>query len=144
MSNQKFIGNWKLLSFESVADDGKIFYPYGKDATGYITYVEPNFMTVAIMKAKRPIFLGGDLKGGTVEEKAIAIDEYLSYCGSFSVAGNKIIHHIELSLFPNWIGDNQERFFEFKGDTLKLSTSPFLLGGENRTAHLIWQKVDKI
>ncbi len=142
MSNKNFIGNWKLLSFESLTDDGKVNYPYGEDASGYITYMEPGFMSVSIMRASRPIFQGGDLKGGTVNEKAIAIDEYLSYCGRFSVEGNKIVHHIELSLFPNWIGDDQERFFEFKGDTLTLSTSPFLLGGENRTAHLIWQKVD--
>ena len=100
-------------------------------------------MSVSIMQPNRPVFASGDIRGGTVEEKVAAIDGYVSYCGKYTVGEKTIIHHIELSLFPNWIGIDQERFFDFQEDTLTLSTPPFLLEGKNRTAHLVWQKVDQ-
>ena len=84
----------------------------------------------------------GDIRGGTTEEKIAAIDGYLSYCGRFSVSGGRVVHHIEVSLFPNWTGTDQERFFEFKADTLTLSTPPILLDGQEQTSHLVWQKAD--
>ena len=134
-------GNWKLLSFKMETEDGKVIYPYGEDAVGYLTYTEQNFMSVSIMRANRVFFEGGDLKVGTVNEKTAAIDDYLTYCGGYSIDGDKVVHHIEMSLFPNWTGQDQERFFELKGDELKLSTAPFLVQGEQRTARLIWQRV---
>ena len=143
MKNSEFIGTWKLLSLESRTDDGQVAYPLGKEVIGYITYTEQNFMSVSIMQPNRPVFTSGDIRGGRVEEKVAAIDGYVSYCGKYTVGEKTIIHHIELSLFPNWIGMDQERFFDFQEDTLTLSTPPFLLEGKNRTAHLVWQKVNQ-
>ena len=139
MNKDKFIGTWKLLSLESRTEDGRVDYPLGKDVIGHITYTEQNYMSVSIMQPNRPVFASGDIRGGTVEEKVAAIDGYVSYCGRFSIGDKTIVHHIELSLFPNWIGIDQERFFEFKADTLTLSTPLFLLEGQNRTAHLVWR-----
>jgi hypothetical protein len=53
------------------------------------------------------------------------------------------VHRVELSLYPNWIGVEQERLVEVVGDRLILSTRPLLLGGVQRTAHLIWKRVLK-
>ena len=52
-----------------------------------------------------------------------------------------MVHQVELSLFPNWVGVEQERLVEVSEDTLTLSTRPLLFGGEERTAHLIWKAV---
>lgn len=46
--------------------------------------------------------------GGTIEEKASAAETYVSYCGRYGVEGDKIIHHIEVGFFPNWISVKQE------------------------------------
>lgn len=143
MKNRKFIGTWRLLSLEKRTEDGQVAYPLGKEVIGYITYTEQNFMSVTIMQPERPIFTSGDIKGGTAEEKVAAVDGYVSYCGKYTVGEKTIIHHIELSLFPNWIGIDQERFFDFQEDRLTLSTPPFLLEGINRTAQLVWEKVDQ-
>jgi Lipocalin-like domain len=48
---------------------------------------------------------------------------------------------VELSLFPNWVGSDQERLVELRGNRLRLSTRPVLLGGVQQTAHLIWERV---
>jgi hypothetical protein len=104
-------------------------------------YSEDGYMSVAIMSTNRPKFASGDLWGGTTEEKVAAADTYVSYCGKYEVQADKVIHHIDVSFFPNWSGDDQTRFFKFEGDRLSLSTPPFLVAGIQQTAHLIWERV---
>jgi hypothetical protein len=33
-----------------------------------------------------------------------------------------VIHRLQMSWFPNWVGTQQKRFFEFAGDRLTLKT----------------------
>jgi hypothetical protein len=78
---------------------------------------------------------------GTTEEKLKAIETYIHYCGPYEVKGDKVIHHVEVSLFPNWVGTDQMRFFEFSGNRLTLSTPPFERGGIQHSAVMIWERV---
>jgi hypothetical protein len=48
---------------------------------------------------------------------------------------------VELSLFPNWIGVDQERLVDLRGERLTLSTRALLLRGIQQTAHLIWERI---
>ncbi len=98
-------------------------------------------MFVAIMGSNRPKFAADDLLSATVEEEARAEESYVSYCGRYGFDGDKVIHHVELSLFPNWIGADQERLVDLGGSRLTLSTRPLLLRGTQQTAHLIWERV---
>jgi hypothetical protein len=93
------------------------------------------------MTANRSKFASGDIMGGTIDEKIVAFDSYISYCGRYEIQQDKVIHHIEASLFPDWTGGLQERFFEFENDKLSLSTPPSMMGGIQQTAHLIWERV---
>jgi hypothetical protein len=142
MTTNPLIGTWRLISWENRSVDGqKISYPLGKDAVGYIMYNEDGYMFVAIMRPNRVRFAAGDLLGGSAEEKAQAANTYVSYCGRYEFNGDTVIHHVDLSLFPNWVGVEQERLVELRGDRLTLSTRAILLGGVQRTAHLIWERV---
>ena len=98
-------------------------------------------MSVAIMGPNRSEFTSGDIKRGSTEEKAAAADIYISYCGRYKTQGDAVIHHIELSLFPNWVGVDQKRFLQFDGNRLLLSTPPILVEGTEQTSHLIWERV---
>jgi hypothetical protein len=49
----------------------------------------------------------------------------MAYCGRYEVHGDHVVHHIEQSLFPNWVGTSQKRFIELEGDRLTLTTDPF-------------------
>ncbi len=69
---------------------------------------------------------------GSTEEKVHAVDTYVSYCGRYEFQGDVVIHHVELSLFPNWVGVDQERLAELRGNRLTLSTRPMVLGGGSR------------
>jgi hypothetical protein len=141
MTQNQFIGTWKLISAEVRSEDGQIAYPYGQNATGYIMYNPDGYMSVAIMKANRANFSSQDITGGTTEEKASAAETYVSYAGKYEIRENTVIHHLDVSLFPNWINTDQERFFKFEGNRLTLSTGPFLILGKHQTAHLIWERV---
>src|ERR671920_990307 len=134
MTTNPLIGIWRLISWENRSLDGqKISYPLGKDAVGYIMYNEDGYMFVAIMRPNRVKFAAGDLLGGSAEEQAQAAGTYVSYCGRYEFRGDTVIHHVDVSLFPNWVGVEQERLVELRGNRLTLSTRPILLGGMQGT-----------
>jgi hypothetical protein len=50
------------------------------------------------------------------------------------------VHHVEVSLFPNWVGSAQERVYACSGDRLSLSTAPLLQRGSEQRAYLVWER----
>ncbi len=141
MTSNPLIGTWRLVSWENRDEYGRISYPLGEDAAGYIMYNEDGYMFVAIMAHGRTKFAAEDLLSATAQERAHAASTYVSYCGRYEYLGETVIHHVELSLFPNWEGVEQERLVEVKGDRMTLSTRPMLLGGVQRSAYLIWERL---
>ena len=104
-------------------------------------YNPDGYMSVTISRPNRTKFAAGDLLEGNTEEKVQAAETYVSYCGRYEFRGDTVIHHVDFSLFPNWVGVEQERLVELRENRLTLSTRPILLGGIQRTAHLIWERV---
>ena len=139
--HHQFVGTWRLISCENRDSDGQVSYPFGKDALGFLIYTDDGYMSATLMRANRPHFVVGDVLGGTQEEQAMATQTYLAYCSKYEIQDNKVIHHVEASLFPNWVGIDQARFFEFKEGKLVLSTPPLLLSGKQQTSYLIWEHV---
>ena len=60
---------------------------------------------------------------------------------AYDFLADTVVHHVEMSLFPNWIGGDQERLVDLRGNRLTLSTQALLLRGIQQTAHLIWERV---
>ena len=138
---ERFIGTWKLVSFEYLSSD-QVTYPYGKNPVGYIMYNSDGYMAVTFMTSKRRRFASTDMMGATAEEKVTAADTYFSYCGRYKVTEDKVIHLIEVSFYPNWIGEKQERFYKFEGNKLLLSTPLMMVNGKQQSGYLIWKKVE--
>jgi hypothetical protein len=141
MSKASFIGIWRLISYELKRADGQATYPLGKDAVGYIVYNESGYMSVTIMGANRPKFSSEVAQRGTDVEKVKAFDTYLSYNGKYEVQRTKVVHHVEVSLYPNWVGMDLERAFEFDGNRLSLSAPTTSRFGVQYTARLVWERV---
>ena len=139
LSREDFIGTWRLVSVETRKEDGSLHRRGSR--TGYIIYSADGYMSVAFMKEGRSKFASGDIRGGTVEEKVEALNGNIASSGGYEVEGKSVFHNIEVSLFPNWIGDRQERFYEFDGERLTLSTPLQLVGGIQLSSHLVWEKV---
>lgn len=124
------IGAWKLISFEIQKENGEMVYPFGNDAKGSLIYTKSGRMSVHLMRSDRPQFVSGDQLKGTPEEIKENYEGVISYYGSyeFDVEKGFVIHHIQGSLFPNWEGQGQKRFFELSGNRLKVSTPPTIVG----------------
>src|SRR4051812_32147479 len=139
MTNNPLVGSWRLVAFETRSADNEVDYPFGEQPLGYLLYNEQGYISVVFMAPNRPSFLAGDING-TAEEKALAYDTCRAYCGTYEITGEKVLHHIEVSVFPNWVGITQERFYELRDNRLSLSTPLFLNRGQQRTSHLIWER----
>jgi hypothetical protein len=137
------VGTWRLKRWETRTADGQVTYPLGPDAVGSLIYTAGGHMAVAMMRANRPAFAGDDLLGGTPEEKALAATGYVTYCGRYEIRHGTVIHHIALSLFPNWVGLAQVRFAEVAADELTITTAPLAIGGET-VNRLVWERVEGV
>ena len=145
-SGNDFVGVWSLISYEHInADDPDKppIYTRGRDMIGYLLYTADGYMSATVLTSERPLFKSNDLYGGTTEEKAKSAETYTAYCARYTIEGNAVIHHVETSLFPNWVGIDLKRFYSFEDGRLVLSTAPMLLGGIHQIVRLVWERVEK-
>lgn len=143
MDANPLVGTWRLVSWESRDDDGRVSYPFGHDVAGYLIYTDDGYMSATLMPANRPLFASGDILRGTVAEQAQAAVTCIAYAGPYEVHEKSVIHHVEASLFPNWVGGAQERTYELAGTRLSLSTAPLLQDGRERRAYLVWERAGR-
>jgi len=143
MTTRTFVGTWTLTAYEERLDDGTVIYPLGKDATGRLMYDDDGHFAAQLMKVDRPSFASGDVYGGTTEETEAAYDGYLAYFGSYEVdtENHKMAHHVEATMFPNWVGVTQVRAYEFQGpNAMTLTTPPLDVAGKTGVSVLAWKR----
>jgi hypothetical protein len=85
------------------------------DALGSLLYHADGRFSVTISRRSRAGFAAGDLLSRTTEEQARAVEGYVAYAGRYSFHGDRVIHHVELSLLPNWVGTDQQRSVDSAG-----------------------------
>ena len=140
MSNDPLVGTWRLVSFEMRDEQGRVTHPLGRDAVGFITYAPDGHMAVQFGRADRARLAVGDWAGATPAEIAAAARDYLAYCGTYELRDGEVVHRVELSLMPNWIGAELVRLVAFDGERVSLSTPPTLVGGRQQIATLVWER----
>lgn len=143
MDRHPLVGTWRLRSWDSGGDDGSVDRPMGDTPEGILVYTAEGTMVTLIGRAGRPWFAADDLAGGTPEEMAGAVASFIAYGGTYTVDGSVVTHHVQMSLFPNWVGSRQARTmtFEAGSDTLTLTSAPIPVGGARRSQRLCWERV---
>ena len=143
MDKSQFIGMWRLVSFEFRRVNGRVTYPYGKTPLGLIAYDAAGTMALQIYRADCPHFASGDIHRGTPEEIRAAYHGSLSYFGAYEVVEQEqaVIHHVTASSFPNWVGTDQKRYYDFSNGELTLRTPPLLWGGTAMSGVLLWRRI---
>jgi hypothetical protein len=137
---KKFVGSWKLISIEGQNR------PANVTSVGMLTYDSAGHMSVHIVRGDRPAFPSGRARA-TDKEKAAAFDSYTAYYGTYTFEPENgiVIHHLEGSLSPGQIGQDNIRYFELQGNRLTLSVANDGKGGrlarKDTTAHLTWEKI---
>jgi hypothetical protein len=140
VSDNPLVGTWRLVSFEIRDEDGRVTHPLGRDAVGFITYTPDRHMSVQFGQADRAPLAVADWAGATAAEITTAARDYFAYCGTYELPDGEIIHSLELSLMPNWIGAELVRLVAFDGEQVRLSTPPTPVGGRQQIATLIWER----
>lgn len=135
--NEKLVGTWKLVSALSTSSAGeRDEAPYGVGPDGLLTYAADGRVTALISYGGRKRLS----MQATVEEQAAAFKTFFAYSGSYALSANKVVHKIEISSIPNYVGQNLVRTVKFDGDRITLATPPALVNGKVQTVELIWQR----
>lgn len=157
VSKDSFVGTWKLIDFKCIQSEQIVDYPLGKNPQGYLIYTKKGYMCASIMKGNR-LNLGlsieeiQDFKNIGFRLKLLAnamkyikaalnylqaAKNYISYSGTYEIVNDKVIHHVTVSLVPDWIGTDLERTFEFAENQLILIAPT----EGNKFFHLTWERV---
>ena len=143
---RSLIGTWRLVEWTFTVDDSRPTRPWGGNPEGLLTYTEDGRMSASLMSNGRPGAPTRTLSAAPIEIRAAAAAGYLSYAGSYSIDGSDVLHHIELSLMPNWVGTTERRLIEWTpsedGFDLILSTPPTKTdGGRLAVNRLRWERM---
>jgi hypothetical protein len=137
MKKEDVIGTWRAARYEMRAADGTMSQPYGAGPhLGHIIY-HPNG-TVSVLVVRTDIAKLD--KAQSAADRIAALDRVTAYQGRFEVQGDKILHHIDVSLNPSWIGTTQERNAVLAGNRLTLSPPADAKGSQ---PHITWEKLSR-
>lgn len=124
-------GTWKFISLSGKSIQDEVIYPYGEQLFGMLMYDHKGYMSALLMDPDRPRFVSGDMMKGTPDELKTAFEGFDAYCGTYTLDehNSTVTHHVQGAKFPNWIGTDQQRFFDISGDTLRITAPPILAYG---------------
>ncbi len=140
---EKFVGTWKLVSTQFHLTGGQVIYPFGENAEGLLIYDDKGFMSAQIMRPGRPDFESEYQTGGKPDEIKAAFEGFVAYYSTYEVDSDKhaVVHHVLASAYPNWIGKDQIRFFEFSGNQLTLKTPHIKVDDSEIFGILTWERI---
>jgi hypothetical protein len=110
-------GTWKLVSWLTKFDGGDTVEPYGSSPKGRLVLTPDSHWIIILTGANRK-------PAKTIEEKATLLDSILAYSGKYTVEGDKITTHVDMSSNEIYTGANQDqtRFFRIEGNKLTIRT----------------------
>lgn len=137
----KFYGTWQLVAIYQQTEDGKKQNGYGDNPTGYLNYTADGHVMTIIVKDHRKKPVSTQI---TSEEALNLINSMTSYAGTYTIQGNKVVHHITVSWNQTWTGTDQIRNYEFREGFLFLSMLPYYNAvGKKTVITLQWKKLEK-
>ncbi|EKN4790510.1 lipocalin-like domain-containing protein [Yersinia enterocolitica] len=143
MVSTQFIGSWSLVSQHFVLPDNSIHYLMGQGMSGRINYEKQGTMAAQLYSSGRTKFASEDWLQGSDTEIKNAFLSALTYFGRYEIDEQlaTVTHIVEGSLFPNWVGSQQVRYYQFEEDRLTLRTPPLQMNNSVLVGVLIWQKI---
>ena len=134
----KFIGIWELVYVDTQTIDGKDLERWIGE--GRLIYTKQGYISAQIGEPKIKKFKSENRLKATDKELRLLFNSFESYYGKYEIdeENGVIKHHVELSLFPNWIGTTQERSYKFLNDHLELKA----VGKEERIQYTLkWKRL---
>jgi hypothetical protein len=139
---KELLGTWRLQSFttEDLETHEKT-QPYGEHPSGYLSYGADHRMFAMIVEEGRK----GPAAPVETDPEIIKLFHGLAaaYAGSYSIDGDIVSHHVDISWNQSWTGTTQTRQFKIEGSSLHIRSR----GKDTRTRRensylLVWTKVE--
>ena len=144
VTKDDLLGSWALVSAVQVFDDGQREDEFGPDPVGFLCYSTGGIVSATLGSSHRPRLAAEDPQGATPDEYASAAALFIAYAGPFTVdpENGTVVHHVSVSLYPNWENEDQVRTVTLQGDLLNIAASP-RTAQDGRTFHseLRWSRV---
>ena len=143
----QLLGAWALQAWKVTGTDGKMTQPFGEDVLGYLLYAPAGVMSGMSMSAGRPNLPATSVRNGAIvgspEQATKILSEFSAYSGTFEVdrRAGEVIHHVAVSIIPNWVGRTMRRQVTFERDHMVLSTPPYRDGDGTFVASLEFKRV---
>ena len=153
MSDERFLGTWTLKSVIKKSSAGHVSKPFEDHPLGYISYMSEGFMHAILMKSGRSLvgIPPEELSDAARSKKLLlswryiiagikyvkAMTSFLSYCGTYEIRGNIVVHHVKAAMVPDWIGTDLTREFVFGENTLTLTARD----AAGSIMDLVWERV---
>jgi hypothetical protein len=134
------LGTWKLQSliYEAITT-GQRSCPFGDHPDGYLGYSRDGRMYAILVAEDRP---KSDAVLLTDAEKVKLLESMSAYAGTYTVDGEKVVHHVDTSWNGSWTGTDQVRFYKLDGDIQTITTAPLTaFSGADVKVVLVWKKV---
>jgi hypothetical protein len=140
---ERLIGTWTLVSARRRdIPSGREDSFFGADPIGYINYSPEGRMIALLVRSDRPMPVCETASAGEAEKLFRSV---VSYAGTYSVNGDEVTHHVDISWNELWTGTDQTRIVTFEGDYVHLSTrpSPDPIEGKMSVRTMTWKRWDK-
>ena len=137
---EQLVGRWRLVSWTAVDGEGRVAHPMGDRPDGVGVYLPDGWMAVQVAATDRPAPSGSDAFAVPEPEQARAFATYLAYAGRYAVRGDTVVHRVEMSLYPQWVGTEQVRRYRFDDGELVLRPPPVESHGRVVTHELRWRR----
>jgi hypothetical protein len=132
------VGAWSLVSFDTDEGAGSSKPRFGPDPVGYLLYTADGHMAAVLAGTHRPELKSPSGSSATEAQRTQALANFLAYAGRYDVRGDRVFHHVEVSVFTNLMGTTLERQFKIAGDMLTIRTVPPEIWGSSNI--LVWKR----
>ena len=140
MTREDMVGVYRQVGEDVVNADGSMTTDDRRNSQ--IMYSPDGYMGVVSTPSGRSKISGSDgrmdLNGATPEERAEAAKNLVCYAGHYELKGDNVLHHVEMALNPNLVGQTVIRRVHIDGPNLTLSSVPDKDGNYRR---IRWRRV---
>jgi Lipocalin-like domain len=136
----RLLGTWKLVSaVREEIPSGARTDMFGANPHGFINYSPDGRMIALITRRDRKAPANGR---ATPAEAEALYRSMLSYGGAFTVEGDVVTHHVDISWNESFTGGTQKRHFKLEQDRLILSTpqSRDPIDGKLSVRQMTWKR----
>ena len=137
----RLLGTWTLVSAaREEIPSGARTDMFGADPHGFINYSPDGRMIALITRRDRKPPADGR---ATPAEAEALYRSMLSYAGAFTIEGDVVTHHVDISWNESFTGAEQKRHFKLEQDRLILSTpqSRDPIDGKLSVRRMTWKRV---